>query len=392
MFTHKVKRAAIAAMMVTAATGAAAGCGSSSSGGSGGSGDGGGKATIAVAVPTSGPDAALGVPIANAVKLAVRQAQQAGDLPGELTVVVEDDQEKPEVGATLARKFCGDEGTIAAIGNLASSVTLGTQPVFDGCGMAQITPTASADELTDKGYERFFRTTATNSAEAAGGAAYLKSHLPDATSTATIDANDSTTVGLATAFANAFADNVGTVVAREHITSGATDFRGVLTKIIGKKPDVLYLSLFFNDAALISKQARELGYTGQILAVDASVTPDFIKVAGPRAAEGVLMSNLGLDPAKTASARAFTQAFRDAYGEAPNTYAANAYDAANVIIEAWKQAGAADRDKIAEAIAKTSYDGTQGAIAFDANGDLRNPQVGMFGVKNGEIVFVGPAT
>ena len=386
MFTHKVRRAAVAAVVVTAAAGATAGCGSSS-------GTAGGKdATIAVAVATSGPDGALGVPMADAVKLAVREAQQAGGLPGRLAVEVEDDQEKPEVATTLARKFCGESGTIAAIGDLASEVTLGTQPVYDGCGLAQITPVSSADGLTAKGYKRFFRTTPNNSAEGTGAAAYLHAHLSGLKSAATIDANDTTTVGLANAFASAFAAAGGRkIVTQEHITSGSTDFRGVLTKIIGERPDVLYLSLFFNDAALITKQARELGYTGQIVAVDASVTPEYVKIAGQQAAEGVLMSNLGLDPTKTPSAVSFTKDFRAAFGTAPNAYAANAFDAANVVIAAWKQAGSADRAKVADAIASTSLQGTQGPIAFDAKGDLRDPQIGMFQVKHGTIVFVGPA-
>lgn len=384
MFTHKVRRAAVAAVMVTAAAGATAGCGSSSA-------TAGGKdATIAVAVPTSGPDGALGVPMADAVKLAVREARQAGGLPGKLTVTVEDDQEKPEVATTLARKFCGEGGTIAAIGDLASEVTLGTQPVYDGCGLAQVTPVSSADGLTGKGYKRFFRTTPNNSAEGTGAAAYLHANLPDLKSAATIDANDTTTVGLANAFASAFAAGGRKVVTQEHITSGSTDFRGVLTKIIGERPDVLYLSLFFNDAALITKQARELGYSGQIVAVDASVTPDYVKIAGP-AAEGVLMSGLGLDPTKTPSAAAFAKDFRAAYGSAPNAYAANAFDAANVVIAAWRSVGSADRAKVADAIASTSLQGTQGPIAFDAKGDLRDPQIGMFQVKHGTIVFVGPA-
>lgn len=329
--------------------------------------------------------------MANAVKLAVTEAQKEAGLPGELSTSIEDDQEKPEVGATLARKFCGEDDVVGAIGDLASSVTLGTQPVYNGCGLTQITPTSSIDELTDKGYENFFRTTPNNSAEAAGGASYLSAHLPEAKSAVTIDANDSTTVGLAEAFATAFEEDGGSVTAHEHITSGSTDFRGVLTKIAAENPDVLYLSMFYSDAALIVKQARELGYEGQFFAVDASITPEFVKVAGS-ASEGTLISGLGLDPAHTPSAKAFVKSFEAAYHEPPNSYAANAYDAARVLIEAWKQVGNTDREAIIDAVAKTELEGTQGPIAFTPTGDLRDPQIGIFQVKNGEIVYVGPGS
>src|SRR6185312_5450692 len=111
-----------------------------------------------------------------------------------------DDQDQPDVGATVARKFCGEPNVIAVIGNLASTVTGDTQPLYHNCGVAQITPSSSRDDLTTHGYSQFFRATARNSEQATDAAVYIQHHLPQIKRIAAVDANDSTTVSLATIF------------------------------------------------------------------------------------------------------------------------------------------------------------------------------------------------
>jgi len=347
--------------------------------------------TIGAAMPLTGPDAPLGQPIANGVKLAVQQANAKGGLPGKLSADPEDDQEKPEIGGTVARKFCETKGLIGVVGDLASSVTLGTQAVYNGCDLVQVTPSASNDTLTHKGYHNFFRTTAVNSDQATKSVAYITKNLPNVKKVATIDGNDATTSQIANQFKTAGqAQSLQTTV-QVHVTPNSTDFRGALTSVIATTPDLIYLALFFNDAALATKQSRELGFKGLFFGVDAVITNDFAKVAGQANAEGVYASNLGYDPLVTPSAKSFVTAYKKAFGDDANTYAANAYDAANAIIAAWKAAGSSDRKKILAQMPKVSFQGTQGLVAFNENGDLTQPTIGIFQVKNGQFAFVGPA-
>lgn len=347
--------------------------------------------SIGAAMPLSGPDAVLGVPIANGVKLAVKDANTKGGLPGTLTAVTEDDQEKPEVGATVARKFCSTTGMIGVVGDLASSVTLGTQVVYNGCDLVQITPSASNDTLTHKGYKNFFRTTAVNSDQATKAVDFIAKNLPNVKKVATVDGNDATTAQIANQFKSAGESKGMQTVSQVHVTPNTTNFRGALTSLIAAKPDLIYIALFVNDGALAVKQSRELGFKGLFFGIDSDVTPDFIKLAGPANAEGVYMSNLGYDPLATPSAKAFVDSYKATYGSDPNTYAANAYDAATAIIAAWKAAGSSDRKKIVAAMPSVSFTGTLGMVAFNENGDLTQPTIGIFQVKSGQIAFIGPA-
>jgi branched-chain amino acid transport system substrate-binding protein len=347
---------------------------------------------IGLAMPVSGPDAPLAAPMINAVKLAIDEANAKGDLPGKLTLDVQDDQSSPSVGASLARKFCGANSTVAAVANYASSITLNAQPVYNGCGLTQIVPTASNDTLTTKGFKNFFRVTAKNSDATVGSVNWVKANWPEVKTVATIDANDASTADTATQFSDQAKKAGMTVADMIHITANQGDFRGALTSLISKNPDLIYVAAFYNDSGLIAKQARELGYKGKFFASDASDSPDFITIAGAEAAEGFHLASLGLDPTKNPDASGFVEAFTKAYGSAPNSAASQSYDTANVIINAWKSiGGGTDRAALMEAVRKTDFTGVGGTVAFDENGDMKKPQVGITGVKSGKWEFVGAA-
>lgn len=363
---------------------ALAGCGA------GGGGEADSKdATIGLAMPVTGPDAALAAPMIAAIELAFDEANKSGDLPGVLTLDVQDDTSAPAVAASLARRFCGDSATVAAIANYASSLTLNSQPVYNDCGMTQIVPTASNNTLTTKGYENFFRVTAKNSDAVVGSVDWIVANT-DAKSVATIDTNDASTTDAATQFADAAKDAGLEVTDSIHVTANQGDFRGAITGLIADKPDLIYLATFYNDGGLIVKQARELGYTGEFFGLDSNDSPDFIEIAGAEAAEGFRIASLGLDPTQNPEASDFVKAFTDSYGSAPNSAASQSYDTANVLIEAWKSiGGGTDREALMKAVAETSLEGVGGPISFDENGDMKEPQVGINLVSGGEWQFVG---
>jgi branched-chain amino acid transport system substrate-binding protein len=279
---------------------------------------------------------------------------------------------------------------IGVVGNLASSINLSTQVVYSECGMTQISPSSSNDVLTTRGYKTFLRTEPPNAFQSAKGADFVAS-LPQVKRVAVIDTNDATTKAQAQLFIDDIKKKPGlTVVAHENVTENGVDFRGALTSVIAAKPDLIYVPGFFNDAALMVKQSRELGYKGTFLGIDSDVTPDFISVAGAENAEGVYMTNLGLDPVHTTAAEKFVTAYRDEYHSDPITYASNAFDAANAIIAAWKAAGATDRAKVLDEIHKLKIPGTSGPVSFTSTGELTNPTASVFQVQKGKLVYLGP--
>lgn len=339
----------------------------------------------------TGPDASDQDPSVKGAQLAVDLANKSGKYKAKIQLDVQDDVDKPATAVTVATKFCQNSSMIAAIANGASVTTLATQSLYSECGMPQLVPSASNDTLTQKGFKNFFRVTAKNSDEASHGAAWIVKNLPNVKNIGTIDANDATTAGIANEFvADAKTKGLNSV-GQIHITTGGTDFRGPLTSLLNSHPDLIYFALFVADGSLAAKQARQLGYTGSILAVDAMFTPEYAKLAGA-AAEGTYITNLGVDPSQDPNAQSFVSAYSTAYGEPPSAFAAHAYDIVNLVLAAWEADGeGTDRAKLVARIAQTNTTGVEGPISFDQNGDLVQSSVGMYQVKGGKITFVGAA-
>ena len=81
--------------------------------------------------------------------------------------------------------------------------------------------------------------------------------------------------------------------------------------------------------------------------------------------------------------------FKESQGVEPGVYAAESFDAANIIIEAIK-AGNTTRATILAYIKTVKYVGVGGeTISFDANGDSTLGFINGFVVKDGKVVSTG---
>lgn len=349
-------------------------------------------AVIGVVMPLSGPSAAYTEPMVKAIRLAVDQANASGDLPSKVKLDIQDDQSQPELAASLARKMCGDSRVVGVIANLESTVTLASQPVYNRCGLLQIAPSSTNDDLTTKGYDNFFMIAARDSEQIKQTVAWITRKEPTVKSVVTVDANDASTTGAATKFAALAAEKGLKVQSGIHITSGQNDFRAALTSILNSDPDLIYLATFYNDGALIVKQARELGYKGEFFGSDANISDKFGQIAGA-AADGVHLASTSVDPTTTPTAKPFVQSFTAKYSSSPTSFSAQAFDAANVILAAWKaMGGGSDRTKLIDRVRATDLHGATGEVSFDEHGNTNHPTIGIMEVHDSRLKFIGLAS
>ena len=87
-------------------------------------------------------------------------------------------------------------------------------------------------------------------------------------------------VGLAQFFREPFLAGGGEVVSEQKYTGGDKDFRAQLTAIRAANVDGVYVPGFYTEAALICKQARELGLAVPLLGVDGWESPELIQIGG----------------------------------------------------------------------------------------------------------------
>ena len=120
------------------------------------------------------------------------------------------------------------------------------------------------------------------------------------------------------------------------------------------------------DGARILNQMRAMGMDHPYFACDRCLSEEFLRIAGKNA-EGVFCSCPWDPTRKDPKYQAFRVAFRDRFGEEPETYAAHGYDGMSMLIWAVQVAGL-NRAKIRDVLAYRSrpWQGVTGQIPLSA--------------------------
>ena len=333
--------------------------------------------------PLTGGIAHLGKDNENGVRLALDEANAKGlVIDGKkikFELVGEDDQADPKVGTTVAQKLV-DAKVAGIVGHLNSGVTIPASAIYNQAGIPFISGSATNPKVTEQGFKVAFRTVGRDDQQGPAIASYLAT---------TSKVKTVAIVDDATAYGKGLADEVEKtlkgagvkIVANEHGTDKTTDWKAVLTKLKGKKPDAVFYGGMDATAGPMVKQAKELGIKVQFAFGDGACTDEMSKLAGP-AAEGLLCSQAGI-PTQAAS-KAFLDAFKGKYGDVKQ-YAPFTYDAANLLIAAMQKANSTDPAKYLPSLQSISYDGASGHIEFDAKGDRKNAEMTIFEMKNGKV-------
>ncbi|MBM3372304.1 MAG: branched-chain amino acid ABC transporter substrate-binding protein [Betaproteobacteria bacterium] len=340
---------------------------------------------IGSASPLTGPQAHIGIDIRNGVQLAIEDANAAnieiGGKKVKFELVAEDDEANPTKATTVAQKLV-DAKVAAVIGHFNSGASIPASKIYSDAGIPQISPSSTNPKYTEQGFKTTFRVVAHDGQQGPTLARFAAKTL-GAKTVAVIDDSTAYGQGLADNF-EATAKSLGMkVVAREHTTDKDTDFKAILTKIKGRKPDLIMFGGIDPQAGPMVKQMKDLGIKARFIGGDGMQTPNFIKLAG-NAAEGAMASIPGLPKDQMPGGKAFLEKYKAKFNQEVELFAPMGYDAVMVIIDAMKRAGSTEPAKFLPEIGKTSYQGVIGPIAFDDKGDLRNGPITIYVVKGGQ--------
>jgi branched-chain amino acid transport system substrate-binding protein len=194
-------------------------------------------------------------------------------------------------------------------------------------------------------------------------------------------------VGLAKYFREAFIAGGGMIVTELKYSEGDKDFKAQLTAIKAANVDAVFNPGYYNEGALMVKQARDLGITIPIFGADSWEAEALIELGGP-AIEGAYLCSHYSPADPSPRVQAFVQAYKKRFGSTPDSNASLGYDSVLVLADAIKRAGSTDRAKIRDAIAATKdFDAVTGRITIDADRNASKNAV-IIQVKNGQFVFV----
>ena len=340
---------------------------------------------IGLSLPLTGDWAEYGDFIKKSVMMVVNKANEDGGINGrKIEVVVADSRGDPKESVLIAEKFVGNPDIIAEIGDFSSSSCMAAAPIYEKANMAQVSPTSSHPDFTKKG-RNMFRVIGTQAAEGPFNARWAVKDL-GAKTVATLYINNDWGVAANKYFTEAVKAMGGKVVAQEAFAPGEKDFSSVMSKIKRANPDVLYLPVFYADAASIMSQARRMHYKPTVLSTGSLYSPKLIKLGG-KAVEGLMTAAVYFPDNPRPESMAFTKAFIKTYGKAPNMFAAVGYDAAALVVAALKKTGAKDRASVAPALESLRYSGVTGDFDYSKSHDPQK-EFAKIMVRNGKWVAV----
>jgi branched-chain amino acid transport system substrate-binding protein len=327
-----------------------------------------------------------------AAELAVENFNAAKRVPFriELTPVI--DKRDAATGIAAAEAFAADPAAVAMLGPINSDMALASQHVYNAAGFAQISSEASSPRLTARGYRNFFRVVANDEVQgrqlARAAVKYLKGKRIAVLS-------DSSGWGkpIAEIF-SAEAARLGVKPVLDCFFGPkelALDFDALIDATMAANPDVVYFAIYWNKAHIIAHRLRDRGMKATFLGSDALKPYAFLEVPSLDATPPH-HSLAGIDMRLKPSARAFFEQFAVRYPMmlvAPQ-YAAEAYDAAGIILKAIEKVGGVDRAATLAAVqAMESHEGALGVIRFNEFGDLVDPEIGLYRCKDGLRTYLG---
>lgn len=345
---------------------------------------------IASQSPLSGPQSVIGISIRNSVELAIEQMSGPLNEAGYTVEFVPfDDQATPDVGVANAQNMVNDSAILAVVGHYNSGVALPSSEVYHANDLVMVSPANTNVNITDRGYSTVNRICGRDDAQGAAGAQFAATL--EGVETVYI-LHDTTAYGLGVSqFFQAEAEAQGLVVLGYEGTEEAANFEGIIQPVLALEPDLIYFGGIYSQMGIFINQARAAGYQGLFMGPDGLDSAEYSELAGD-AGVGTYYTSVAAPISVYPDAAQFAEDYVEKFGESPQPFAAQSYDATGIALEGILRAieevgGMPTRAQVAEAVRATEeYEGLTGTITFDENGD---PQIGLYYII--EVVSADPA-
>ena len=337
--------------------------------------------TIGAAAPMTGPRALLGRNFRQGVDMAVEEINAAGGvLGGKLSVQIEDDMgDNPNAALNAVTKLMQVAKVPLMLGPHYSVAQLATQKIYCDGSIISVTG-ASGVPVTKNGCNFVIRVRANDIIQSKALVEYARKTM-NVDKIGVLYINDD--------FGKAGADRVVLAikeaglepVAVETHNTQDKDFSAQLAKLQGAGAKLVIMWTHDTEAALIVRQAQQLGLDMKFAGSTSLSEPSFVKLAGP-AAEGVISANDFVASNPDARIQEFVKAYEAKYNMGPEIWAAAYYDATHLAAEAINAAGSSDPAKVREAFKTVDHEGLLGKYRCEENGDC-NHQIHIVTVKDG---------
>ncbi|WP_240467120.1 branched-chain amino acid ABC transporter substrate-binding protein [Comamonas sp. lk] len=337
--------------------------------------------------PVSGPQAHFGKDDENGVRMAIEELNAKGMVIAgkkiKFVLVAEDDVADPKQGTAASQKLCDDK-VAGAVAFVNSGVAIPSSKVFNDCGIPMITGAATNPDLTKPGWNTTYRVIANDNALGAALATYAAKDLK-LKNVAVIDDRTAYGQGLANVFKKDAEKQGIKIVANEFTNDKATDFMAILTSIKAKKPDAIFYGGMYGQAGPMLRQMAQLGMNDvKMFGGDGICVTELAKVAaGAKPLENVVCADGGASIGKMPGGTEWKKRYDAKYPGQFQVYSPYFYDATHLLADAMKRANSWDPKVYIPFLQKSDFQGVTSKIAFEKNGEMKNPSYTLSRYVNG---------
>ena len=342
--------------------------------------------------PLTGDAAMYGNAAKNAVELAIKEVNALGGLQFELNA--KDDVNDAEK-AVSAYKSLVDWGMQIMVGAVTTTPCIAVAAEANKDRVFCLTPSASSTEVT-AGKDNMFQICFTDPNQGTASAQYIYEHMPDAKVAVIYDNSSPYSNGIYQTFV-AEAKRLGlSVVSEMSCNADTIDYTVQLDDAQNNGADLVFLPIYCTPASAILNQANTDGYQPVFFGVDGMDGILSIDGFDTKLAEGVMLLTPFAADAADEATQHFVAAYREAYGETPNQFAADAYDCVYALYQALNNANLAEGattseicDAMIAQFTSMTFSGLTGAnMTWNAEGQVSKAPAAVV-IENGVYVDAG---
>ncbi|MBT8342813.1 MAG: ABC transporter substrate-binding protein [Desulfatitalea sp.] len=336
---------------------------------------------IGINAPVTGDIPKVGEGSQFAARMWLEQIQRAGglqvgDTQYPVEIVVEDNESKPDSAVKANTKMITEDGVLAIIGPQASKQAIAAGGVANDYETPMISPWSTNPDTT-KDRPFVFRGCFLDPFQGPVVAKFIKEEFGYSKAAVLFDVASDYPKGLAEFFKKAWEElnGPGAVVAYESFTTKDTDFSSQLTQIKESGAQFLFTPQYYNEVALIVKQAHELGFNQPIVGSDSWGSAETVNLCGADC-YGLLFSTHYAAAGAKGATKAFIDQYNAKYGYVPDDVAALTWDSIRLAQQAIENTGGLsgdikkDRRAVRDQLAKIkNFAGITGNMTFTEEGD-----------------------
>jgi branched-chain amino acid transport system substrate-binding protein len=386
----------------------------SGGGGGGGSSSGGGKTvTVYSSLPAQGAQSTQTTAVINGIKLALEQAGgKAGDVTVKYTPLDDSTAQAgawtPEATQANARKAAQDQSVAGYIGEFNSGASAISIPILNEAGVPQISPSNTAVGLTtnapgsspgepDKYYPSGSRTYARIVPKDSIQGAALATLMKQDGCTKVEMTNDKEVYGAGLSKNIELSAKAAslTIIANDAIDKNSPNYRSLASKAKAAGADCfVYSGITANGGVQLYKDFAAALPSAKLYGPDGVAESGFYdtKKGGipPDVAKRVKVTVATLPPDQyPAEGKKFFADFTAKYSiKSPDPYAIYGYESMNLLLDAIKRAGSANKADIVKALFSTKdRSSVLGTYSIDQNGDTTLTDYGVYAIANDALKF-----